>query len=687
MLGFLKNTKLEAAKQPPIVKANPKKANDGWYTAVAPSEWEKINEHVINTIYRGVRLEPHHTQTYYTAAISKLARYIQAFPASEYNHHSSAGGLLEHTLEVAKNTVMYRREVLYSENGKETEIEEQADVFAYACFTASLMHDIGKIITDIEVVYRKSESDKPRMWNPLYEAIPIGAQYKFRYNPHRISGVHELAGQMLTTALIPMEGIIWIKSYPKLWLKWISCIAGDHAKGGEVSKVVKFADSASAANNFTGQSSLASKIEAGEKVANSGHGAAEILLKAMRQAIESGDLPLNRIGGAGWCHGDTVYMVSQRTVQACRHIARSTGFSALPENDVTLFALLCDAGIATRHPVTNDLVHTLEITANKADKQWKGELTFLSISKSVLDPQNVLNLTNDNEIKLNDLTQIKGKNAKANPGSELVPGTNTNESVDSKPALFESVDKSSGEVIKQPQPNVAEESNEPDFFSAFMSSTANLKKSDESETKFLATRPIKPAEPSFNHQNSATMASNEQSPPSSHVANSELIQQPEETTQTSALPRFQPTKVDKKSLDQALNPFGFGIGKTAGSVIQDTESVGQQFLTWLSDSIRARALPFNDFGSYCFMVRDGVFVSSPNIFDAYSESLGSQVNRNEIIEELRKRALLQTAFEGAMRKLTLSNESKTVLDGILIKHEAVHTQHEKRLNSSIATLL
>lgn len=638
-------------KLPKIIKTNPIKKYDGWFVAASTQDWQEKYGHLINTIYRGIRLEEHHVDIYYRPVIERLIRYAQALPASEYSHHSYPGGLLEHTLEVAKTANMYRREVLYSESGKETEVENQADIFAYACFTASIMHDIGKILCDLEVVFRENEECKPQEWIALKSAIPIGYQYKYRYNPNRINGTHESASPLLVQSIIPIEGIYWLKSRPRLWQKWISCIAGDYVKGAEVGQVVKFADSTSAAANFVSSSSLRNKSEAGESIANSGQSAAEMLLKAMRQAIESSDLPLNKAGAAGWCFGDNVYMVSQRTVQVCRTITRANGYTALPKNDVTLFAMLCDAGISQRHPETDDLVQTYEITTKKSDNTtWVGQLTFLVIPKQVLDPNNTLNLV-DADIQLVDMTMTEGKNAKANTSAS----TKANKGL----GFLEA-----NSIPKSPEPpkeaSTAQQNNTPDdFFSSFMN-----------PTEIAPQPPSSDSSPSKLDKGKDDVAQNR-----------EKVQSPAEKKAVDAIDII----VKPRPKTGVINPFGTMLNMNPSEQPQHNES--DEFLSWLKSSIKDRTVEFNTLGSICLNLHEGFFVASPSIFDLYNSFQATEVDRNSIIRDLKNKGHLQTSMDGSIRKVQLNNESNTVLTGVIIKHPVLDTSKEKTISASIITVI
>ena len=58
-------------------------------------------------------------------------------------------------------------------------IEKQKELWSYAVFTAAMLHDIGKPLTDqmITIISEKPE----RVWNPLTEKLPTQAVYNVKF--------------------------------------------------------------------------------------------------------------------------------------------------------------------------------------------------------------------------------------------------------------------------------------------------------------------------------------------------------------------------------------------------------------------------------------------------------------------------------------------------------------------------
>ncbi|WP_318441828.1 MobH family relaxase [Photobacterium leiognathi] len=399
------------AKEPPKntnekrAVIDPKISNDkGFFTACSSEQLLDIHSHVISVIDSNTRLSKMHFDMYYRKTIANYAALVQAFPASEYHHHSYPTGLIEHSLDVARAAVVYARKYLYTETGVESEMEEMLDIFTYACFTAALLHDAGKVVTDLDVVYY-NDKNQICAWMPFGESqLKEGTLYKWRYNSVRNKLAHESAAPTLVQTIVPIEGIYWIRSRtPRLWQEWLHTIAGRNKFGGDVGKVIEHCDSYSVQKSMSGNSSKDGQH------ANTRHTLSERFVIAFRQLIESGSLPLNRKGAGAWVKDGFVYFVSQRAVEAAIPLVKSAGGTGIPTNDVTIFSLLCDGGVALRHEETNDVVHSMKITLH--DDDWSGDLTFLKVALDTIDPHGSLGLVEGN-ITLTDNTSESGFNAK-----------------------------------------------------------------------------------------------------------------------------------------------------------------------------------------------------------------------------------------------------------------------------------
>ncbi|MFK5948251.1 MAG: TraI domain-containing protein, partial [Methylococcales bacterium] len=135
---------------------------------------------------------------HYLYSIKQFVEYVQEVPASEVHHHSEAGGLIDHTLDAIHTGIRVRQGYILPPNKEPEDIHSAADRWTFGVFTAILFHDIGKIITDLELVYRK-RGGQFQPWHPWINKIPKGYEYTFRYKDDRQKSLHEKA----TLSLVP----------------------------------------------------------------------------------------------------------------------------------------------------------------------------------------------------------------------------------------------------------------------------------------------------------------------------------------------------------------------------------------------------------------------------------------------------------------------------------------------------
>ena len=86
-----------------------KKPKPDGLVALSAKELLKPYGHLIGQIHQHVAVPETHWKEVYLQFIDNFATQVQLLPASESHHHSSAGGLLTHSLEVGLNALKFRK--------------------------------------------------------------------------------------------------------------------------------------------------------------------------------------------------------------------------------------------------------------------------------------------------------------------------------------------------------------------------------------------------------------------------------------------------------------------------------------------------------------------------------------------------------------------------------------------------
>ncbi|MBD1577836.1 DNA-binding domain-containing protein [Vibrio sp. S11_S32] len=700
-LSFLKRNK-KPTKQSNQINVNYlQPVDNGWYEVPPLNYWTEKHNDQIQRILSSARMNKIQLGIYYQTVIDNLILYIQGLPASQYNHHQHIGGLIDHVLDVMYISGTYRRNFLYSESGKELDVENEADVFAYACFCAAALHDIGKIITDIEVVYKSNIDSKPKAWNPTSQPLAEGSFYKFRYRAMRGHKAHTSAAPIMLTHIIPEEGVSWIRGYPKLFQFWLQSIAGQYQDGGAVADVLKYSDAKSAEKNLLSGTNVEAKNEAGVKYSGGSTSPVEIVFNMLRMAIESGQVKTNKAGGMMWVSETHVYLVSKPTVETCRRLAQETGYTVLPTNNIIIFSMLCEAGYTERHHETDDLVHHILVKAVQEDNSvWEQQLTFLKMRKDKLDPNNTLGLQEANAT-FEDKTTQDGRKAKAKQQS-TPETTHAKESSKSKDT---SKNDTSNSIISM---DLSSTHKPPTKKSASATIVVPTKKVTKKSMP-KAGNPV--AAPNSNPMASTTVQTKVSEPvvaPNLNQINDDNMHQ--KITQGNVRKgNINPFSVPNKPQEpmrmqnpnplaglasrdrQSLDEFQRGNAlvsawKSDKNTVMDVSA--KDFLHWLAESIKNQKIKHNhNRAAVVIAITEGFFICSPNVFNIYESSHNDKkINRSKIITELRKSHQLELDCNAEVaRQLIINKTKKITLNGFILKNGTLPKL--PILESNIATLI
>ena len=99
---------------------------------------------------------------HYLYAIERFSELVQEVPASEIHHHSTEGGLIDHTLESLYSAVRISQGYILPPNAEPEEIAASSDRWRYGVFITILAHDIGKVVLDQFIIQRMEiTTDRP----------------------------------------------------------------------------------------------------------------------------------------------------------------------------------------------------------------------------------------------------------------------------------------------------------------------------------------------------------------------------------------------------------------------------------------------------------------------------------------------------------------------------------------------
>lgn len=266
---------------------------------------------------------------------------VHMLPASEHHHHRGFGGLLRHGLEVSVNALSYAQCEVFDARDLPGRRDQRSTVWRVAAIAAGLMHDAGKVLTDLKVV----SEDGSSLWQPSIRSIPEWAElnnlerYFLRWVPDRHEN-HKLQSLTLIERVIPTNLREWIlENGEDIYTEMTSAIAGEGDR--QLTRMIKRADSASVASDMKDHGGDASRA------ANIGVPIPSLILDAIKRLIAKGYWEVNKPGSPIWMTTQGVFI---KWADACPDAVKDvldSGVKGIPRSSDSLCAILIDHGIAT----------------------------------------------------------------------------------------------------------------------------------------------------------------------------------------------------------------------------------------------------------------------------------------------------------------------------------------------------
>lgn len=328
---------------------------------------------LISQLRRMISLPPAKWTALYQTTLTRFAALVQELPASEVHHHAGRGGMLDHSLEVARNALKLRQGRVLPVGATPEQIQPMSELYSYGVFTGALLHDVGKIIAD-QVITVFSEGKKGTIWS-AWQGPMQGRYYQFRYNPERQYRIHERLPLLVASQLIPPAGLNWLASDTQLWAAWVLALSGDLDRAGAVGEIISQADRTSVAKNLGGAKAQPVGLPPTSKPLE------QRLLTTLKYMLTENKLSLNRKGAAGWLTQDALWLVSKTAMDALRAQLIVDGQSGIPSENARLFDVFQEHGILVPNgekAIWNCLVDD--------GKGWQQPFTMLRFNPASLWP-------------------------------------------------------------------------------------------------------------------------------------------------------------------------------------------------------------------------------------------------------------------------------------------------------------
>tara|TARA_R110001606_G_scaffold4967_1_gene23604 strand:- start:38983 stop:41475 length:2493 start_codon:yes stop_codon:yes gene_type:complete len=288
----------------------------------------------------------------YLSVIRKLAEYVHMLPASEYHHHSQPGGLFRHSLDAALIALRKADNQLPPTVGK-VDLDAQRRVrYMYAAWVGALLHDTGKILTDMQVsAYTIFDDEKNisvpiaswgkpiKPWIPQIETLIEWAtrnkveRYFVHFRASRVHKEHVSSGATLLPHILKGEGLEFIMDSPDdLYSNLTSALNGYAHINGYLATAIRFGDSVSTAKDVKTMATSAFGTLKKSRMMS--------IVDTMRSLKSKWNF--NAEKSHAFVIGDCVFIRWQSAFDGILKAARANQFDALPNDTKSLLGMMED---------------------------------------------------------------------------------------------------------------------------------------------------------------------------------------------------------------------------------------------------------------------------------------------------------------------------------------------------------
>ena len=309
------------------------KEKAGFYKIANASALLKPHQVLIDKILQKSQAPKAHFDSYYLYSIKKMAKLVQSLPASQSHHHSRRGGFLLHNLEVIDGALNRRNTILLPLGSTPEDQSRKKDVWSFGVFVAAIMHDMGKLLSDVEVVLLGWRYNEMGRWSPFVGDMTISKKakyYQYHYNNKRQYSQHPLNTSILLTQIVHPVALDWLKQEPELWAMLLMSISGRNLEGGVVSEIIKHADSLSVSASLKNPNQESAETGLAPK------SLAEKLLDTLRYLTLETNPKINEKGAGIYTTSTDVYYVSKRMLDDIKTQLRKDGQGGIPNDNVRL---------------------------------------------------------------------------------------------------------------------------------------------------------------------------------------------------------------------------------------------------------------------------------------------------------------------------------------------------------------
>lgn len=321
---------------------------------------------------------------YYLPIITRAAELIQLLPASEKYHHDHLGGLLIHTLEVMRNATQISTSYILPPDTEPEDIVTHSQRWRAGILVTALLHDMGKLLADVEVMITKDGQKWERLY-PLFDAWPVGSHYRFRYAPKKkghSKSLHERTSLLAFNKIVNRKMFAWFCEDPMLMQQMFDTLTYSADSKNLVAEIIIKADKASVKNAIGDRGQIVTN-DMNKAKDQASYSVPDQAFAIIRNLVAEGDIKINKPGAMMWRTTKYSFFVSKPLMDLTLNKLRDFDLANIPREGDKLQMLLANEGFIQKS-ILNQSHFVWLMKIRDLVNDWESDLTMLVIDNEQL---------------------------------------------------------------------------------------------------------------------------------------------------------------------------------------------------------------------------------------------------------------------------------------------------------------
>ncbi|EGR0468553.1 hypothetical protein FG064_16275 [Vibrio cholerae] len=393
----------------------------------------------VNKIKHEIGIDRHVFDEFVLPVFERFIRYADLLPASEYKHHSTGGGLIAHSVDVAHRCMRAAQMTHFPvSTGSLTETQQSNMQWRVATILAGLLHDSGKILADVKVHDGNPTISDRIVWDAQsggsihdWAADNKIERYFVSWNRDRHMK-HQNASLVMMERLIPTKTRTWLeKCYDGREIHAMMLAAvGNNNMSHPMQQIVAEADSKSVKTDmFSRNSHITKEIK---RVPLS-----ELFCDLIKHYLLTNKWKVNEKNAYVWFVDDQLYIVWSNAVQELVEEMVGAGYK-IPSSPEVLARLMIEEGMAVENGEEMFFDIYPEILGDTKKPVKIKALKIRNIQRVVLEPE-----------KLYSLKEHDKRPSKPESAVEPVPANEVDAKENADQAIIKEIFQDDAELERQ----------------------------------------------------------------------------------------------------------------------------------------------------------------------------------------------------------------------------------------------